>query len=80
MTGEEDCLPPSLCSSEELPMPEAPLETGSNYASSHHLGSQKDKSVKYLSDRFLPVRKMPCSAKELFNDKVEWMEEEENEG
>ena len=78
--AEEDCLPPSFCSIEELPMADAPVETGSNYGSSHHLSSKKDKSVTYLSDRFFPVRKMPCSAKELFNDKVEWMEEEEKEG
>jgi hypothetical protein len=35
--------------------------------------------MKYIADRFFPVRKMPCSAKDLFNDHVEWMEDEENE-
>lgn len=35
--------------------------------------------MKYISDRFFPVRKMPCSAKDLFNDHLEWMEDEENE-
>jgi hypothetical protein len=24
--------------------------------------------MKYISDRFFPLRKMPCSAKDLFND------------
>ena len=76
MTPEEDTLPPSICSIEELPMAEAPIDTVSNLTSSNLLGSQKEKSVKYLSDRFLPLRKMTCSAKELFNDKIEWIEEE----
>ena len=35
--------------------------------------------MKYISDRCFPVRKMPCSAKDLFNDHCEWMEDEENE-
>jgi hypothetical protein len=35
--------------------------------------------MKYIGDRFFPVRKMPCSAKDLFNDHTEWMEDEENE-
>jgi hypothetical protein len=35
--------------------------------------------MKYIGDRFFPVRKMPCSAKDLFNDHCEWMEDEENE-
>lgn len=35
--------------------------------------------MKYIGDRFFPVRKMPCSAKDLFNDHVEWMDEEQNE-
>ena len=29
---------------------------------------------KGYSDRFLPMRNMPKSAKDLYNDKVEWME------
>jgi hypothetical protein len=36
--------------------------------------------MRYIADRFFPVRKMPCSAKDLFNDHFEWMEDEENEG
>lgn len=36
--------------------------------------------MKYIADRFFPVRKMPCSAKDLFNDNMEWMEDEENDG
>ncbi len=35
----------------------------------------QDKSMKYIADRFLPIRKTPCSAKELFNDQIEWMED-----
>ena len=40
---------------------------------------RKGKSNKYIADRFFPVRKMPCSAKDLFNDHLEWMEDEEND-
>ena len=36
---------------------------------------EKDKSMKYISDRFFPVRKMPCSAKDLFNDHLEWADD-----
>ena len=43
------------------------------------LDDAKDKSMKYIADRFFPVRKMPCSAKDLFNDHLEWAEDEENE-
>jgi len=32
--------------------------------------------MKYIADRFFPIRKMPCSAKDLFNDNFEWMEED----
>jgi hypothetical protein len=65
-----DCQPRSSCSiDEEGPRSRSHLP---------HPDDLKDKSQKYLSDRFLPVRKMPCSAKELFNDKVEWLEDEEN--
>ena len=35
--------------------------------------------MKYIADRFFPIRKTPCSAKDLFNDHLEWMEDEENE-
>jgi len=35
----------------------------------------KDKSMKYIADRFFPVRKMPCSAKDLFNDHTEWADD-----
>lgn len=38
----------------------------------------KDKSMKYIADRFFPVRKIPCSAKDLFNDHLEWVDDEEN--
>ena len=31
---------------------------------------------KYIADRFFPIRKTPCSAKDLFNDHLEWMEDE----
>lgn len=43
------------------------------------MNETKDKSMKYLSDRFFPVRKLPCSAKDLFNDNVEWMVDEDAE-
>jgi hypothetical protein len=36
---------------------------------------KKDKSMKYIADRFFPIRKTPCSAKDLFNDHVEWMQD-----
>ena len=35
--------------------------------------------MKYLADRFFPVRKVPCSAKDLFIDNLEW-EDDEDEG
>lgn len=33
--------------------------------------NQKEKGY---SDRFLPMRKMPKSAKDLYNDHVEWID------
>ena len=35
--------------------------------------------MKYIADRFFPVRKMPCSAKDLFNDHLQWIEDQENQ-
>jgi len=67
--------PRSTCSIDENPL----ALSQKNIYSHHELGmsdERKDKSMKYIADRFFPVRKMPCSAKDLFNDHTEWMEDE----
>jgi hypothetical protein len=35
---------------------------------------QENQKEKGYSDRFLPMRKMPKSAKDLYNDHVEWID------
>lgn len=75
MEAEEEELPHSSCSIEESPL------SSKNVYSERRVGweDKREKSMKYIGDRFFPVRKMPCSAKDLFNDHTEWMEDEENE-
>lgn len=77
---EENDAPCSSCSIEEPPQA---LSTKNVYSrgevSISGTEEKKDKSMKYIADRFFPVRKMPCSAKDLFNDHMEWIEDEENE-
>jgi hypothetical protein len=74
-------LPRSSCSIDEIPHA---LSSKNVYTSKDlsisAIDETKDKSMKYIADRFFPVRKMPCSAKDLFIDNVEWMEDEENDG
>lgn len=77
---EEADFPRSSCSIEEAPQ----ALSNKNIYSREEISisgteEKRDKSMKYISDRFFPVRKMPCSAKDLFNDHLEWMEDEENE-
>ena len=63
--------PHSSCSIEEAPQA---LSNKNIYShkeiSISGTDKEKDKSMKYIADRFFPVRKMPCSAKDLFNDHV----------
>lgn len=74
---EEEPLPKSSCSIDEPPQA---LSQKNVYSHSElPLSSKGDKSMKYISDRFFPLRKMPCSAKDLFNDHCEWMSDGENE-
>lgn len=80
MDVEEQCLPKSTCSIEQNPHTLSNKNIYSHHESSFsHIEDKKDKSMKYIGDRFFPVRKMPCSAKDLFNDHVEWIEDEEND-
>lgn len=69
--------PRSTCSIEEAPQALSNKNVYSRGgASISGTEKEKEKSMKYIADRFFPVRKMPCSAKDLFSDQIEWMEDE----
>jgi hypothetical protein len=71
---DENDHPRSSCSIDEPPYPSsAKFASPSRDYSISGTDDKREKSMKYIADRFFPVRKMPCSAKDLFNDHTEWI-------